>query len=337
MGLKFLQDAEEQERDFLMLPDDFSFAMLPPGTKSGTLKELGMLASTIETIDYALVSWVKEDLDLSAKTNKGPLRVPVLWQAPERSYQIKNEKDLRDDSGALKLPLISIERTNIAKDPAKKGAFQAQLFSDKYDGRSGRVVLAKRIKQDKTRNFAVATGTRTNSGGKPQQYFPRTNKKIVIQSLSIPIPVYVNIDYKIVIKTEYQQQMNELMTPFIARTGQINSFVMRRNGHLYEAFIEQNFTHNNNVASLGEDTRIFSTDITIRVLGYLIGEGENDDRPIVRIDENIVEVTYPTEQAVFPGDTTFTASTLKVLFGDDSIEDEDRQDSFDASDYVRSS
>ena len=74
-----------------MLPDDFSFAMLPPGATSTTLESLGMLSSTIESIDFALVSWVKEDLDLSAKSNEGYVKVPVLWQTPERSYQIKND------------------------------------------------------------------------------------------------------------------------------------------------------------------------------------------------------------------------------------------------------
>ena len=51
--------------------------------------------------------------------------------------------------------------------------------------------------------------------------------------------------------------------------------------------------------------RMFSTDITIRVLGYLMGEGENDDRPIVRIDENVVELTYPRESEPFPGTEDF--------------------------------
>ena len=332
MILNCLPGVDEQERDYSMLPDDFSFALLPPGTKSGTLRELGMLASTIETIDHALVSWVKEDLKLSARTNEGFTAVPILWQAPERSYQIKNEKSLRDDGGALKLPLISVERTTVVKDPQRKGGFQAQIFSDKENGRTGRVVLAKRIKQDKTRNFAVAVGTRSNSDGDPQQHYPRTNKKIVIQSLSIPIPVYVNVDYKITIKTEYQQQMNQLVAPFIARTGQINSFIMKRNGHLYEAFIEQDFAHNNNVSNLEEEMRMFSTDVTIRVLGYLIGEGVNDDRPIVRIDENIVEVTYPTEEDGLGGESLFGGAD----FSDASVEDEDREGPFDASDYIRS-
>jgi hypothetical protein len=280
-----------------MLPDNFDFAMLPPGT-SYNLEEIGMLASRIETIDYAIVSWLKEDLRLSANTNEGFTAVPVLWQAPERSFQIKHEKALRDDGGALKLPLLSIERTGVTKDPSRKGGFQAQVYSEDKNGRTGRWVIARQIVEDKTRNFAVASGTRTNAAAALQRYYPRVNKKIVIRTLSIPIPVYINVDYKIVIKTEYQQQMNSLLEPFMTRTGQINSFVMKRNGHLYEAFIDQGFTSTNNVANMGEDMRMFTSEISIRVLGYLIGEGENDDRPIVRVEENVVEITYPKEGIV---------------------------------------
>tara|TARA_R100001015_G_C4629026_1_gene189552 strand:+ start:1012 stop:1893 length:882 start_codon:yes stop_codon:yes gene_type:complete len=290
-----------------MLPNNFDFAQLPdlPATGSITLKEIGVLESKIEDIDYAITSWLKQDLELFATTNEGRKKVDVLWQVPERAFQIKNNKDLRDDSGALKLPLISIQRTEIRKDPNKKGGFQAQLYSDRYDGRTGRLIIAKRIVQDKTRNFAVASGTRTNTGAKRQQNFPRINKKIVIQTLSIPIPVYVNVNYKIKIKTEYQQQMNELLSPFITRTGQINSFVMRRNGHVYEAFIDQGFTSNDNVATLNEDIRMFGSEINIKVLGYLIGEGDNDDRRIVRIDENVVELTFPRESVPLPGEPDF--------------------------------
>ena len=89
--------------------------------------------------------------------------------------------------------------------------------------------------------------------------------------------------------------MNSLVAPFIARTGQINAFTLKRNGHLYEAFINQDFTQTNNVDDLQEEMRMYTTEIGVRVLGYLIGEGENDDRPIVRGEENTVEVTFPRE------------------------------------------
>ena len=273
--------------------------MLPPGSKL-KLSEIGMLASSIETIDYSIVEWLTGDLDLSARTNEGWTKVPVLWQSPERSFQIKNDKELRDSDGAFKLPLISIERTNIIKDPTRKGSYQAHSFSQEKNGRSGRFVIAKKIVQDKTRNFAVVGNTRKSSftSGKQDRYFPRLNKKIVIKTLSIPIPVYVNVEYKVVIMSEYQQQMNDLTTPFITRTGQINSFILERNGHVYEAFIDQGFSQSNNANNLNEDSRLYKTEISIRVLGYLIGEGENDDRPIVRVDENFVEITFPQEGIV---------------------------------------
>jgi hypothetical protein len=304
MDLKFLLDAEEQERDFLMLPDNFDFAMIPKGVTEITLKEIGMLASDIENIDYSITSWLKEDLKLSAHSNEGFKEVPVLWQSPERSFQIKNDVGLRDDGGSLKLPLLSIERTGIKKDPTRKGGFQAQIFSDKKDGRTGRLVIAKRIVPDQTRKFAVASGTRTIlDDAQRQKWSPRINKKIVIQTLSIPIPVYVNVEYKITIKTEYQQQMNELLTVFMVRPGQINSFILKRNGHMYEAFIDQDFSHTNNVADMQEDMRLFTSQFTVRILGYLIGEGPNDDRQLVRINENAVTLTFPreTEASANPG------------------------------------
>tara|TARA_A100001515_G_C4588638_1_gene215365 strand:+ start:1937 stop:2821 length:885 start_codon:yes stop_codon:yes gene_type:complete len=294
-----------------MLPSNFDFAMLPENTNKFTLEEVGMLGSSIESVDYAIMSWMKQDLNLNVTTNSGFKEVPVLWQAPERAFQVKHDKELRDDAGALILPLISVERTGITKDPARKGTFQAHLYSDKKDGRSGRLVIARKIVQDKTRDRAVVNATRNNVGQKRQRFFPRNNKKVVIQALSIPIPVYIEAEYKITIRTEFQQQINQLMTPFITRTGQINAFTMKRNGHVYEGFIDQGFTHNNNVGSLGEETRTFTSEITIKVLAYLIGEGESDDRPIVRLDENVVEVSFPQESIAPPGVPNLFGNILK--------------------------
>ena len=277
----------------------FDFAQIPAGTNL-KLSEIGMLSSKIEDIDASVLNWLKEDLELSATTNEGWKPVPIFWQTPERAFQVKNNKDLRDKSGSIILPVVSLERTGITKDPTRKGGYQAHKYSDDKNGRTGRMVIAKKIVQDKTRNFAVVNNTRRNNftSGQNQQYFPRTNKKIVVKTLSIPIPVYINVDYKIILKAEYQQQMNEMLAPFMTRTGQINSFVLRRNGHLYEVFIDQGFTHNNNVSNLGEDLRMFTSEINFKVLGYLIGEGENQERPKIVKRENAVDIKLGRERTI---------------------------------------
>ena len=84
-----------------------------------------------------------------------------------------------------------------------------------------------------------------------------------------------------------------------------NPRIQQRNGHIYEAFIEQDFNHENNVSDLSEEVRMYKTTISIRVLGYLIGEGDNDDRKLIRVDENFVEVTFPRETAPVPGNPGF--------------------------------
>jgi len=287
-----------------MLPEDFSFAQLPDKSNL-TLEEVGLLGSSLEDIDASMLDFLKTDLDLSVLTNQGLEKVPVIWISPERAFQIKNDKTLRDESGSLIIPLISLEREGVTKDPSRKGGFQAHLFSDRRDGRTGRFIIAKKIVQDKTRDNAVITNTRTNTEGVRQKYKPNQNKRIVVDTLSIPIPTYINVDYKITIRAEYQQHVNDLITPFITRTGQINSFVMKRNGHLYEAFIDQSISTSNNVGSMAEDERTFISTVSIKVLGYLIGNGPNSKEPIVERRQNFVDIAFPREKVIGPGDPGF--------------------------------
>ena len=88
------------------------------------------------------------------------------------------------------------------------------------------------------------------------------------------------------------------MTPFITRTGQINSLLFSHDGHRYEAFVQSDFSENKNTTSLNEDERMFETKISIKVLGYLIGEGVNREKPQISIRENIVEIKISKERVI---------------------------------------
>ena len=249
--------------------------------------------STIENIDTGIHNWVSK-LDISTVTNNGFKQTPVIWLGTERAFQIKNNKELRDDVGKLKLPLITVNRDSISKDPAFKGSFQAHMF-ESSDYRGGTVTIKRRIKQDKTRNFANADASRIQDGDETRR---AANNKVVYEYLTIPIPVYVMMMYTIVLRSEYQQQMNDLVTPFITKTGQINSFVFDNNGWFYEAFIQQDFAENKNVDNLGEEERMFETKIQIKVLGYLIGEGINRVKPKYSKRESRAQVRIIRERAI---------------------------------------
>jgi len=256
--------------------------------------------STIETIDMAIFDLINDQFDLHTNTNSGFKKVPVLWVSPERAFNSK-EKDIRDSVGKLKLPLISLERSSIAKDPSFKGGFQANIFPDKTGARGYKKhqrLISRRISQKTTRKFASVESDKVSG----QENYPTDNKKIVYEEVYAPIPVWVNASYTVRLKAEYQQQMNDLMTPFVSRTGNINVLLAEYDGHRYEVFIESDFAQTNNVANLGEEERSFETNITLKVLGYFLGEGLNEEAPATVVKETIVEVKIIRERSIV-GDT----------------------------------
>jgi hypothetical protein len=73
---------------------------------------------------------------------------------------------------------------------------------------------------------------------------------------------------------------------------------LERDGHKFEAFIAGSFVNNSNSNGLQMELRNYETIVSLDVLGYLIGDGPNDDRPKVVIRENAVEVKIPREHVI---------------------------------------
>jgi len=272
------------------------------------LKEIPFMPSTLETIDYAMYNWLNEELNLFTTTNEGWSKVPIIWATAERFIQSKEASELRDQDGTLILPRVTLERTAVVKDLTKKGSVwgNVQRINDK---KGGSITVARRIKQDKTSNFANTDSRRLRGGvaGNKQSTYPRrvafgrfiSNDKIVYETISISIPVYLDITYSIVIKTEYQQQMNELVTPFMTKTDGLNYFVMSNENHTYEAFVQGDVGLDNNIASMETENRKYESKVDIKVLGYVNGEDKNAEQPKIVIRENAVEVKIPREKVIF--------------------------------------
>ena len=297
------------------MPHDYSYTEIKDA--DGKLKEIVFMPSTIETIDQAIYKYINESLDLHSNTNKGWKKAPVIWVASERSHQIKNNRDLRDNQGFYKLPLITIERSSMVKDPAFRGTFQAHMPDmgrGYHSTKRINIPAARRINQKKTSNFKNAWSSRqygninNTTVGHGQQNFPgiATDKsRVVFETIYQPIPIWVKTMYSLKIRTEFLQQMNELTQPFYVRTGQASSFFITHEGHRYEAFVEGEFGQTNNVAELGEEERTYQTEINLKVLGYLMGEGPNDDRPKITVVENYVDIKIPRERVILGDINTF--------------------------------
>ena len=82
--------------------------------------------------------------------------------------------------------------------------------------------------------------------------------------------------YKITIRTEYQQQMNDLVVPFMTIPGGIN-YIIIRGINRYEGFIQQDYSHENNISDFSNEERRFETSFDIKVLGHLIEVDQSGD------------------------------------------------------------
>tara|TARA_Y100000592_G_scaffold101174_1_gene186376 strand:+ start:4370 stop:5194 length:825 start_codon:yes stop_codon:yes gene_type:complete len=249
-------------------------------------------ASTVETIDRSLYDYIS-NLKLSVGTNEGAKIVPVLWGTSERSFLAKNNKEARDKQGTLKFPIISIKRTSLSKPQASPGVFIGNVFEEP-DNKGGSLEVSRVIHQEKTSVFSAADNKRLTG----QENYPRENKKIVYRTVSAPMPVNVSLTYEINIRTEYQQHMNELILPFITIPGTVNYIPLKYRSHIYEAFIQGDFQSGDNLADYSSDERKFETKITVKVVGYLVGQGNNREKPHFSIRENFVEIKIPKERTM---------------------------------------
>lgn len=264
--------------------------------------------STLETIDSAVLRYIKDDMDLFTTFHDGWKKVPVLWVAPERAYQRKHNKDLRDDDGTLILPLITIERVSIIKDPVKKGTMGVHIPAVR-DRMRNQFTIGKILNQERTarqtnarsaRKSGKVSGPESGHGQRNMRRWNKNKETPIYDLVSIPIPVYINCEYTISIRTGYQQQTNELLQPFLTRSGQKADFrIQAETGHhSYLAKIDATLQPSNNISKMEDEERIYETQIKMLVDGYLIGEGPNQPQPFVSRRQTTVDVNIGRERSV---------------------------------------
>jgi hypothetical protein len=256
------------------------------------LRKVHFEASTLEDIDRSVYNFVN-GLDLIVNTNKGSRQVPVLWATSERSFLSKNKKELRDGQGALIFPIVSIKRSSFTKSLKSSGVYQGNI-PEVNDEKGGALSIIRKIYQDKTKIFAAADAKRLYG----QENYKYDNQKVVFQTISIPMPVNVDLMYEITIRTDYQQQMNQLVLPFATRPGTINYVKLTSGEHKYEGFIQDQYSSQDNLSNFTSEERKFEVKINLKVVGYLVGQAHNREKNYFTIRENFVEVKLPKETVI---------------------------------------
>jgi len=266
-----------------------------------------LLPSTLETVDMAFYDFINSKLDIYATSNEGFKKVPIIWIASERAFLIKNQKDIRElDSQTLVYPLISIERTSTTLTKPSERPLPGNQFPYP-DYKKGTITVARKLNKEKTRNFTNANAKRLYK----QNNFPNTPEKTVYQYISIPFPVYVTMDYTVKIRSQYQQQINEIMLPFLRYAGGWNYFTISYEGLRYEVFLQRESEYKSNSANQASDEKKYDANFKFKVMGYTTSTGENQETPSVVYRENAVAIRFPRERVIVGDINEFTGKTFE--------------------------
>lgn len=252
--------------------------------------------STFETIDMALYTWLNETLDIHATTSDGIKKVPIVWFSRERAYQIKQEKDNRDDNGFLDFPQIELARTTISLTNKADSPIPG-LFRPGIDYKNNQHGFWKKVNQEKTANFANATSQRVYG----QPTFKFKNNEIVNDYVFTPYPSYYDISYDVLMKAIYIQQINEMMAPLQRIIVPYNTTVLtiKYNGFKYEAFVEKAVNFTSNSPDVGEVEKIYEAKFTIKVLGYTNTSLANQVTPNIVVRDGPAKIRIQRERTIF--------------------------------------
>lgn len=259
----------------------------------------------VEDVDRSLFELFDKRLAFEVKVNEQTTKVPVVFAAGERFALTRRQRPIRDRNNALILPLIAIKRTAIGyKTEAEAGGtaisfrqnsdYVIKKNLDPSDRDYQNIINKLSIKnQDNVTSRAhfisndispgnnVLPGTvssRRNGsgiafgGGKLQFGLHSNTGDNIFEIITIPYPVFIQMNYNVTFWTQYMSQMNQLLESLLMKTdGQGREFQLVSNkGFTFTAFLQGSFTSGDNFEEYSNDERIIKYSFDIRVPAYIL-------------------------------------------------------------------
>lgn len=257
----------------------------------------------IEDVDVALFALLDKEIpfnvSVSDRNRSETKRVPVIFGSGEKWAKIKRDRALRDRSGSLILPLITVSRTNIQQlaneDTVGRGINQqtGELIIKRRLDKSDRGYqgLINRLLVNHQKNLAVspvmadpdqlttlrslgdlAEDPTVQDGG--LMLADRRNN--IYETITVPSPQFFTAVYEVTFWTQYTVQMVQLIEQLIASfLPQGQSWRLDTpKGYWFVATVDGNvYNPENNFDDMSQEERIIKYKFTIKVPAYILASG----------------------------------------------------------------
>lgn len=240
----------------------------------------------VEDVDKAVYDLFAKTLPFYYRKNGSQERMPAIFASGERSVILKKRRALRDSTGALILPVISVLRTGLEQDPEGYGLTPSgeEIMIKKNIYKSNADYKREKNFEDlKNADYTIKEQVESGHFSKRNytlgDSYPsiRNNTQNIYEYYTMPVPRFFKCTYEITFWCQFQKQLNaalEALMHFYNTPARAFSLETEK-GYTFTANIDGQINQDNNVDSLTDSERIVKASITLTSYGYII----NPDYP----------------------------------------------------------
>ena len=290
---------------------------------------------TIEDVDRSLFDLFNNQLPFMYKRKKGTKRAPVIFATGERFAVLRRREPLRDKSGALVLPLISIMRTGISQnstigmgtnqnaehvikkrlspeDPVYQRFVNKQNLQNSDD-------LAAKPALVKTSGAGFATGSvegriASRADRNKKDLAARRNISMdaslnnnIYEIITMRAPNYFTATYEVTFWAQYTIQMNDMINALMSLYQSYSQRAFKLEtpkGYWFVGYVAENLSPGNNFDDFTDSERLVRYSFEVTVPAYLIGDtypgSQNTLRkyvsaPFLSFDMNVINKDFSVE------------------------------------------
>ena len=231
---------------------------------------------TIEDVDRSVFELFDKQLPFQYKHGDGQRRAPVIYASGERFAVLRRKKPLRDKSGTLILPLVSIMRTNVQQTHAYGGGISDTKPVTIRRKLSEKDPLYQRLvnKQGLTNSDDLASGITPVSGRLASRSRETASKdKSIYEVITLPPVKYFTATYEVTFWAQYTQQMNDMMTALMhlyqwnpQRTFRLET----PKGYWFVGYVGEQFSTGDNFDSFTDEERLVRYSFEVTVPAYQV-------------------------------------------------------------------
>ena len=208
------------------------------------------ISVTLKDIDSAVIYYLENVVIPSVEDNGENVKVPIMYGSMERWKSIKRNGFVRDKKRQIITPLIVFKRNTIDMND--------NMPIDKLDANNPHMFYTFEKKYSK------------------ENIYDRLDAQIGVisqrQYYNVSIPDYVTLNYNFIIWTSYIQQMNSIVEKLNYSDGAYwgNPDKMRFRS-VIDSFED--------ATEIGDTERLIRTTFNLTIMGYLLSERDNDNKP----------------------------------------------------------